>query len=227
MKNILKAVAVTVLTLAPTVVQQFTGQGTHFWIGLGVFGLAVFGGYWKFVFKPDERFLAVRTPTLDDFFEKSFAEFEVGDGSRFPFRVYIYQPRFFWPFTRLYVVYSWSSNPSDPDHGKTWWYRRGLVGKVYRFGVVAFYKKGHDLAEYNMKDSDIRQTQGVEAIFCYPLRKPLKTEQEKVSNKVTAVVAIDGITATAAEQIEAWYNSYAAGGLNDFVDKAAWLSLYF
>lgn len=225
MANVLKALFVTALTVAPLVVKELVAQNWDWKHFYALYSLVVFVGYWKIVFRPDTRFDAVATPSLDNIFEVTFSQVQRQPGLRFPFRVNVYRPWGIWKLTVLLVVaYSWENNPTDSDHGTRWWGWSGLVGKVKRSGKLAFYKKGDDLTEYRMTKRDKDRTAHLEAVLAIPLRRP---SGNRTSGAVTAVLAIDALTPDAANTVENWYKDIVNGNSNDLLEKSALLSLYF
>jgi len=227
MSNFLKAVFVTALTVVPLGVKEYLGEHWNWW-WFAAYCLAAFFGYWKLVFRPDERFNAVCTPSLDNCFETTFANVQWDRKGRFPFCVNVYRPIGFWPAVLLLVVaYHWKSNPTDSDHGKWWFSWCGLVGKTYWSGLAGFYKKGDDLSGFGLTKRDEERTNHLEGLLCLPLRRPAPKGSWRVSDRVTAVLAVNALTPEAAEELAAWYEDIDKRRINALVDKANWLSLYF
>lgn len=225
MSNFLKACFVTGLTVAPVAIKEFAP--THWnWGWFTIYSCATFFGYWRFVFKPDERFERVRTPSLDNFFDDAFSDVQ-SPGERFPFRVNIYHPfPLPWIGPWLYVAYNWKGNASDPDHGKQWRCWCGLVGRVYRSGKAGIYRKGDPRAAYRLSIRDEQDTHLLHTCLAIPLRRPA-TSKNRISGAVTAVMAIDALSPAAAAELESWYKDFEQNRTNPLLEKAAWLSLYF
>lgn len=237
MNNLFKASLVTLLTIAPLVAREYWGSNLGP-AGIGLIAVLAFVGYWKWVFKPDNRFEAVRTPGLDTLFAQAFSEFAVRGGGRFPLRVNVYQCRGCcfapWLCRRLpalcwlHVAYNWSGRPSDADFGKVWRSDRGLCGKVYQTGRVGWYRRDeHGTEEYRLDASDLEQTRHVQAVLCIPLRRARPKPNSHLDPRLVGVLAIDALTTEGADFLEGLYDQIESQADSDLLDKAEVVSLYF
>lgn len=227
MNNFFKALGATSLTVAPVLLKEILAPQLHNgWIAF--YAIAVFGGSWKFVFKPDNRFEAIRNPSLDSFFDNIFSNVTCVDGARFPLRVNLYEPRGASIFTKLRVTYGFNQYSTDPDFGKSWKPGRGLTGKVYETGKAGFFRKGEDVGvEYVLSRKDAEDTSRVEAVFALPIRRAKPKLDSPADSTVVAVLSIDALTSDGAEVLRGWYNSLEDHANGDLLDKLKYLSLFY
>jgi hypothetical protein len=144
-----------------------------------------------------------------------------------PFRVHVLQPRRWWIFKRLVVVYSFNSNPAHADHGKHWRRNCGLCWKVYRTKQAQWcHRNDSEWKELGLSDEDLRATSHVWGVFALPLRKP-KQDAATISNKVTAVLAMDALTEEGAVALKDQFDRFMEHRNEKLLDRAAWTSLFF
>jgi hypothetical protein len=222
-----KALIPTSATLAPIVIKEMVPHPWSFGV-IGAIGVFVYLGALK-LFKPDDRFLLVRGPTLDAAFDATFEEqFQSPASSYQPFRVHVLQPRGRWWWRRLEVTYSYNSNNTHADHGRTWRKGRGLCWSAYQAGLPSYcHRNEPKWSMLGLTDDDKRATEHVWAVFAIPLRRPAKSEEEKVSSKVTAILAFDALSPDAASVLEKQFELYRINKNDKMLDRAAYVSLYF
>jgi hypothetical protein len=224
----LKAGFVTSISITPTIAKLLL-DGASYAVAMVVYVVAVFIGA-AYQFKPDERFTLVRDPTLDSVFDLTFEEeFSTnGKAGPIPFRVHVLQPCGWWLWKQLKVSYAYNSHTSHPDYGKAWSRNCGLCWEVYKTKQAGWCHRNDDRwQELLPSEEDRNQTTHVWAVFAIPLRSPKKTPDDKVSGKITAVLAFDALSKEAAEVLRTQCQTFRENRNQKLLDRAAWTSLYF
>jgi len=229
MRTVYKAVLASAITVAPVLIKQYAKSPWDMPVILAYMAM-VFLASQKF-FKPDERFLRVREPTLDSAFAASFRddlEHPVKEGVDPPFRVHIFCKSGIGPKATLRVKYSYNSQPSLPDHGSVWPRGTGLVWKAYQSGLPLFSMNGDSQwQECNLNNDQEAKTSHVCAVLIIPLRRPVEKEKEAVSSKVTALLAFDALTEESAQVLKNHADRLRDGNHKKLLDRSSFVSLYF
>lgn len=217
MKRAGKAIGSTLLTLTPLLIKQFT-TGPMTWATMLLFVAAVLAAaYWKF--GPDQRFIAVRNPTLDAILGSAISE-----GTR----VHVLQPSGFWKWKKLGVAYSFNCNRSYADHGKAWREDHGLCWKVYKSGQSEWCQRDHEeWGNLGLSDNELSQTAHVHGVLAFPLRPPTRHDSAFLSSKITGVLCFDALTSSAAEALSAEFELMKKGEGEQLLDCAQFVSIYF
>lgn len=222
----LKALLATAVSFGPTAVKEYVHRflGDQ-WTDVALLSLAaaVLIGTWKFL-QPDERFLKVRDPNLKHYLKQNLQLAELA-GLRI--RGHVFVPWGFWPFVWLVPAFSYKANTSDPDYGKSWYWRRGLVWQVFRDKIFGIYLKGHNSpATYCLSQKDIKQTEHVLAALCLPICK-IPGSGKNVEGTIVAILAIDADCAGGVEFLNRHYKLLLERKNKELVDLVDAVSLYF
>ncbi|WP_425613607.1 hypothetical protein NA78x_003442 [Anatilimnocola sp. NA78] len=226
MTNWLKALLATAVSFGPTAVKEYVHRylGDQ-WTDIALISLAsaVLVGTWKFL-QADERFLKVRDPNLKHYLKQNLRQAEE---AKLHIRGHVFIPWGIWPFIWLVPAFSYGANTSDPDYGKSWYWRHGLVWQVFRNKIFAIYLKSPSpAATYVMSEADKKQTEHVLAALCLPICK-IPGSGRNVEGRIVAILALDADCPGGVEFLNQHYKALFQRKNKELVDLVDAVSLYF
>lgn len=182
--------------------------------------------------KPDRRINKIRQADLDSRFQSLFenARNVLGSGKRLPFRVNLMVPqrawfRIFRPVLKM--VYSYEMKRTDPDYGIAWRKGHGLCWVVYKTGRAAFAPTCDPQGTtYNLTPKEKAATAHVKAVLSLPVRTQHLKQGRSLTPKVAAVLNVDAISDSAAQELEGYWRRIESHENHPLVELADYAGLY-